>query len=127
VTRTGTWKDAPWHPLADELLIWTPPGTVMVWVPDGIVIDRPLEEGIETPDVAPVQLLPPTDVTLPFCVTEVRVSARAFGLYTVIRRSPVPPGWSWLETVPVACSTVTADTVPATVAPLPVPEPEKKA
>jgi hypothetical protein len=74
VIRTGTWNEAPWQPLAELELIETPLRTTMVFVPLGIEIARPEWVGTVTPEVAPVQLLPPDEATLPFCETLMSLS-----------------------------------------------------
>ena len=59
VTFTGTWKVAPWQPLAEEVLMSTAPGmwTVM-FAPAGTEMLRSVRVGTETPVFEDVQAVP---------------------------------------------------------------------
>jgi hypothetical protein len=123
VIVTGIWNEAPWQPLAELVLIAAPLGMWMMVVPAGTLMLSEDCVGTETPELALVQRLPPTTVTVdPISEMLVRVTAKLFGLLRVNVRSALAPGMRSDDGVPVAASTVTDWAVPVMAVPEPFPE-----
>ena len=65
VILTGMWKEAPWHPFADDVAIATPLGMWTTTLVPGVTgMLSPLWVGTVTPELLAVHPIPPTTITV---------------------------------------------------------------